>query len=89
MVALAIAFRSSAFAAASFNAAFGIIDIWQAIAGWMGWFPAGVFALTPVDHVVHIVVGAGLLLLGLCGSMTNNDTQWAPAANTMAGTAKG
>lgn len=52
----------STVSAARFNFAFGAIDLYQALAGLMGWFPAGLFALRPADHVVHVLVG--LLLVG-------------------------
>ena len=47
----------------AFNLAFGAIDLWQAIAGLTGLFPARVFALRPADHVLHVAFG--LLLFGV------------------------
>ena len=38
--------------AVAFNLIFGGIDLYQAVAGVAGWFPAGLFALRPADHVV-------------------------------------
>lgn len=52
---------------AMFNAGFGAIDCWQAIAGVAGIFPAGLFALGPGDHLVHLLIGPPLLALGLVG----------------------
>lgn len=51
----------------TFNLVFGLIDLWQALAGVAGLFPAHLFALRPADHVVHIVVGAVLVAVGYQG----------------------
>jgi hypothetical protein len=51
----------------AFNLAFGAIDLWQAVAGVTGLFPAQFFALRPADHVVHVVVGAVLVGVGYLG----------------------
>ena len=60
---LALVLARSARGAALFNSIFGAIDLYQAVAGVVGIFPAGVFALRPADHVVHVVLG--LLLVGV------------------------
>jgi len=62
-VGLVIALRRAAPAAITFNLAFGTIDLYQALAGLTGLFPARLFALRPADHVLH--VGFGLLLAGV------------------------
>jgi hypothetical protein len=62
-VGLAILARRSVALAITFNLVFGGIDLWQALAGVTGLFPARLFALRPADHVVHVVVG--LLLVGV------------------------
>jgi len=54
-------------AAITFNLVFGCIDLYQAVAGLTGWFPAQLFALKPADHVVHVLVGALLVLVGYMG----------------------
>jgi hypothetical protein len=51
----------------AFNLIFGAIDLWQAVAGVTGSFPAQLFALRPADHVVHVVVGAVLVGVGYLG----------------------
>jgi hypothetical protein len=56
--------RSARFAGV-FNAGFGAVDLYQAAAGLLGIFPAGVFGLRPADHVVHVVLGALLVGVGL------------------------
>lgn len=62
-VGLAILARRSVALAITFNLVFGGIDLWQALAGATGLFPARLFALRPADHLVHVVVG--LLLAGV------------------------
>jgi hypothetical protein len=59
---LAIVLARSARFAALFNLGFGAVDLYQAVAGVVGFFPARTFALRPADHVVHVVLG--LLLVG-------------------------
>lgn len=59
-VGLFIARRRAAAGAIAFNLIFGAVDLYQALAGLTGLFPAGLFALRPADHVLH--VGFGLLL---------------------------
>jgi hypothetical protein len=62
LLGLAIVGARSARFAARFNLIFGAIDLYQALAGVVGFFPADLFALRPADHVVHVVFG--LLLVG-------------------------
>jgi hypothetical protein len=53
---------------AAFNFGFGLIDLWQAVAGIVGkLFPDDLFALKPADHVLHIVIGALLVVVGYMG----------------------
>jgi hypothetical protein len=61
-----VAWRSSA-GAVAFNLVFGAVDLWQAVAGVTGLFPARLFALRPADHVVHVLVGLFLLGVGYLG----------------------
>lgn len=66
-VGLAILARRSVPLAITFNLVFGGIDLWQALAGVAGLFPARLFALRPADHVVHVVVGSILVGVGYLG----------------------
>ena len=59
-IGLFIARRRAPTDATAFNLIFGAVDLYQALAGLTGLFPAGLFALRPADHVLH--VGFGLLL---------------------------
>ncbi|HEY0710357.1 MAG TPA: hypothetical protein VGG33_26345 [Polyangia bacterium] len=62
--AVALLFTHRPGLVASFNVGFGLFDLWQVIAGLTGVFPATLFALRPADHVVHGVLGVGLVLVG-------------------------
>jgi hypothetical protein len=54
----------------AFNLIFGAIDLWQAIAGLTGLFPAQLFALRPADHVLHVCFGLLLFGVGYLGKKT-------------------
>ncbi len=64
---LAVVRRGSAAGAATFNLVFGSIDLYQALAGVTGVFPSRWFALTPADHVVHVLIGVFLVTVGVLG----------------------
>jgi hypothetical protein len=66
-VGLGIVVRRSAAGAVAFNLVFGGIDLWQAVAGISGLFPARLFALRPADHVVHVLIGLFLVGVGYLG----------------------
>lgn len=51
-------------AARAFNVAFGAIDLYQAFASFTQIFPAAYFRWKPADDMLHIVIGAGLILVG-------------------------
>ena len=53
---------------ARFNLGFGLVDLYQALAGALGLFPAHLFALRPGDHVVHLLLGALLVVVGGLGT---------------------
>ena len=62
---LAVVLGRSARLAALFNLGFGAIDLFQAVAGLVGFFPAALFALRPADHAAHVILGALLVTFGL------------------------
>ena len=70
-IGLLIVLVRSGSAAIHFNLSFGVIDLYQAVAGLGGWFPAGLFELRPADHVVHVLVGLGLVVVGALGKATS------------------
>lgn len=51
-----------------FNIGFGLIDLYQAVASFTGWFPKQYFKWKRADDVLHVVVGAVLVLIGILGS---------------------
>jgi hypothetical protein len=66
-VGLLLALRRLVTPAIAFNLVFGAIDLYQALAGLTGWFPAQLFALRPADHTVHIFFGLLLVGVGVLG----------------------
>jgi hypothetical protein len=67
VLGIAIVVARSGRLAALFNLGFGLIDLYQAVAGLLGVFPAAVFGLRPADHVVHVVLGLVLVGFGVRG----------------------
>ena len=53
-----------------FNISFGLIDLYQAAASFMDWFPERLFQWKTGDDVLHIIIGAALVLIGLFGRET-------------------
>jgi hypothetical protein len=66
-VGLLLVMRRSVAGAILFNLIFGGIDLYQALAGLTGWFPAGLFGLRPADHAVHVLIGLCLVVVGYLG----------------------
>jgi len=48
-----------------FNISFGLIDLYQAAASFMDWFPERLFQWKTGDDLLHIIIGAALVLIGL------------------------
>lgn len=51
----------------TFNVGFGLIDLYQACASFAHLFPEQIFRWTTVDDVLHIIIGAALVGVGLYG----------------------
>lgn len=51
----------------TFNLTFGLIDLYQAAASFFDLFPKDYFLWTRADDVLHIVIGAGLVIIALFG----------------------
>lgn len=51
----------------AFNIGFGLIDLYQALASFMHLFPESYFQWKTGDDVLHIVIGAALVLIGVFG----------------------
>jgi hypothetical protein len=67
VLGIAIVLARSGRLASLFNLGFGLIDLYQAVAGLLGVFPAAAFGLRPADHVVHVVFGLVLVAFGVRG----------------------
>jgi hypothetical protein len=63
----ALVLAKTATGVAAFNLGFGAADVYQAVAGIAGWFPARQFRYKPADHVLHVVLGLGLAAVGWMG----------------------
>lgn len=51
----------------AFNIGFGVIDLYQAAASFAHIFPEKHFTWTRVDDVLHIIIGAALVIVGVIG----------------------
>lgn len=47
-----------------FNAGFGLIDLYQALASRLHLFPEQYFLWTKVDDILHILIGLALVIMG-------------------------
>jgi hypothetical protein len=50
-----------------FNVGFGLIDLYQAAASMLHWWPIDHFRWKTGDDVLHVVIGLGLVVVGLSG----------------------
>lgn len=50
-----------------FNIGFGLIDLYQAAASYINWFPEQYFQWKTADDILHIIIGGTLVLIGLFG----------------------
>jgi hypothetical protein len=85
---LAIVLARSARWAALFNLGFGAIDLYQALAGAVGFFPAGPFGLRPADHVVHVLFGLLLVTFGVQRSSSSSGAASAAASSSLRSSAR-
>lgn len=67
MIGTALVVANSAVGSAVFNLGFGVADVYQALAGATGAFPARQFRYKPADHIVHVVIGLALAAVGWMG----------------------
>ena len=56
----------------SFNAGFGLIDLYQAVASYADLPPKQYFLWTRVDDILHIVIGLALFIIGCYGLNSQN-----------------
>jgi peptidoglycan/LPS O-acetylase OafA/YrhL len=67
VIGLAFLWSRKEFPVSSFNAGFGLIDLYQALASYVHLPPRQYFLWTRVDDVLHIVIGFGLVVIGCYG----------------------
>ena len=84
VLGLAIVLAKSPRWATLFNLGFGVVDLYLALAGAIGFFPAGPFGLRPADHVVHVLFGLLLVAFGIHRSARSSSSSPAvsPAASS-------
>jgi hypothetical protein len=51
----------------AFLIGFGAIDLYQAVASKLNWPPKAQFKWKPADDVLHVVIGAALVVIGIIG----------------------
>ncbi|MGI8468681.1 MAG: hypothetical protein ACR2N3_09525 [Pyrinomonadaceae bacterium] len=54
-----------------FNIGFGLIDLYQALASFLHLFPERIFKWTRADDILHVVIGAALVVIGFYGFRQN------------------
>lgn len=47
-----------------FNISFGIIDLYQALASFLDWFPEQYFQWKTADDILHVLIGGALIGIG-------------------------
>jgi hypothetical protein len=67
MIGIWLVIHAGGRGAVGFNLGFGLVDLYQALAGSVGLFPVALFAYRPLDDVLHVVLGLGLVGLGVLG----------------------
>jgi len=53
----------------AFNICFGLIDLYQALASFMNWFPENYFQWKIADDILHLIIGAVLVPIALWGKV--------------------
>jgi hypothetical protein len=48
-----------------FNIGFGIIDLYQALASFIHWFPENYFQWKTADDILHLIIGGFLVAIGI------------------------
>ncbi|MEK6334952.1 MAG: hypothetical protein AABM67_08390 [Acidobacteriota bacterium] len=64
---LMLAVKASDRLVSFFNAGFGLIDLYQALASRLHLFPEQYFLWTKVDDILHILIGLALVIIGAYG----------------------
>ena len=67
LLGLAVLWTKTEWLVSSFNAGFGLIDIFQALASFADLPPKQYFLWTRADDILHVVIGLALLIIGCYG----------------------
>lgn len=65
VLGLALAAWGNSSATKAFLIGFGVIDLYQALASRLHWFPEAFFRWTPTDDRLHLVIGVLLIAAGV------------------------
>jgi len=65
VLGLALAVWGDPGAVRAFLVGFGLIDLYQALASRLHWFPEAAFRWTPTDDLLHLVIGVALIAAGI------------------------
>ncbi len=65
LIGLGVVYSQNDICIRGFNVGFGMIDLYQAAASFWHFFPEKYFQWKRADDVLHIIIGAGLVLAGV------------------------
>ncbi len=65
LIGLAVVIWGDRSAIRAFLVTFGLIDLYQALASHQHWFPESLFRWTRTDDLLHVVLGAVLVIAGV------------------------
>ena len=72
LLGLAVLWTRNEWSVSTFNAGFGLIDLFQALASYVDLPPKQYFLWTRVDDILHIVIGLTLFIIGCYGLKSQN-----------------
>lgn len=73
LLGLAVLWSRKEWLISTFNAGFGLIDLYQALANYADLPPRQYFLWTPIDDILHVVIGLILFLIGCYGLVRRRD----------------
>jgi len=65
LLGLAVVVWGDPGAVRTFLIGFGVVDLYQALASRLHWFPEASFRWTPTDDLLHLVIGVALIAAGV------------------------
>ena len=72
LLGLAVLWSKREWLVSFFNAGFGLIDLYQALASYTDLPPKQYFLWTRVDDILHVVIGLTLFIIGCYGLKSQN-----------------